>query len=296
MNFVQSIKHIPQLVLFKQSFFGLPWVVVGALFPLFDEQISKNFHLDFMKFLYLFCVFFSARFCGMCLNRLIDERIDAKNPRTQNRLLQQGAVSSLEVLVWSILFLCLFFYFAFQLNTSCFFASCIAALLIVAYSFTKRFTTSCHFILGLIQFFAPVCAYLAMTETLTLSVCLLGCSLLASIAASDIVYACQDVAFDRKEGLWSVPAKLGIASAITFSKVLHSISFGLLIVLGCMLHLSWVYFLAVGAIGAIFFTGYFRLMQAEKMVFEQSFSFINIGFSFCMLVGVIGEITWRALL
>ncbi len=282
-----------QLVLFKQSIFGIPWLIVGAIFPFLEQRAVM---LDSARLFYLFGAFFSARFSGMCFNRLIDASIDAKNPRTVDRLLPRGDVSSKEALRIGIACLLIFFYCAFQLGTYCLIAACIAAFCIIAYSFMKRFTVLCHFVLGFIQFLGPVCAYLAVTNTISLPVWLLACALLCSIAASDIVYACQDAVFDRKEGLYSIPARFGVSAAVMIAQMLHITTLLILFAIGMLLDLSWVYFVGVGVIGLFLCAGYSYLMYAERQAFQKAFSFMNQSIACSILCLTVYEVVCRTVL
>src|SRR5258708_6107368 len=144
-----------KIVLFKQSLFSMPWMVAGFLLAARPLLLEKA--------LYLSIAFFSARTVGMCLNRLIHHKIHAKNPRTATRALPQGEISRKELLIFTLFLFILFFWSAFFINTLCFALSPFIALLLVGYSFTKRFTWGCHFVLGLIQCFSPLCAWLAVT-------------------------------------------------------------------------------------------------------------------------------------
>jgi 4-hydroxybenzoate polyprenyltransferase len=157
----------------------------------------------------------------MAFNRLVDAAIDARNPRTQLRELPSGALSRAFVFGFTLAMAALFVLAAARLNPLCFALSPVALGVIWAYSFTKRFTWLSHAVLGLGLAIAPVGAWLAATGSFAAFPLWLAAAVLAWVAGFDILYACQDEAFDREQGLQSIPVRLGTARAIWIARLLH---------------------------------------------------------------------------
>lgn len=277
-----------ELVLVQQSFFSLPWLVMGGMLPYMGATGAR---FDLTKWLLIGSAFFFARSSAMAYNRLIDHFIDARNPRTALRALPRGAISRRQVAVIATVLLLLFFVCCALLNPLCLRLSPILALLLIGYSFTKRFTWLCHFVLGVIQCFGPLCAQIAITGQFSLPPLLLGLALGFSMAANDMIYACQDMSFDIQAGLCSVPAIFGKRKAVVFAKWLHSISFLCLAILGVILRLSFRYFLGVGAVGIIFLETYRKLGKAS---FSRAFEFSSKTSGFVLLLFFIIEFLARA--
>jgi 4-hydroxybenzoate polyprenyltransferase len=162
--------------------------------------------------------------------------------------------------------------------------------LLFGYSFTKYFTWGCHFVLWLVQLFAPICAWLAVTDTLSLAPIFLGLALGCTIAANDILYACQDIDFDRKEGLYSIPACFGIQKAEKVAQITHAVSIASLIAVGALLDLSLLYFVGVAAVGGIFIATY---LSDEPL--EVRFSRSNTYAGITLLAFTLGDFSWHAL-
>ncbi len=280
-------EKIQKTVLLKQSFFGLPWVVIGAIFPCFFTS-----DVTFAPWFWCLIAFLSARLSGMAFNRLIDHSIDEKNPRTASRPLPSGEMRRLEVLQIACLFLLLFFFSMYMINSLTFSLSFYIAAQILVYSFTKRFTWLCHFVLAFVQFFTPVAASIATSGQLFLPTLYLGAALFCCIAANDILYACQDLEFDREEKLFSIPAQFGYKKAVTCAKVLHGVSVFVLVCLGITCNFSLIYFLGPLCAAGIFYRTYEQLFNTSV---EKIFSWSNIAFGAAMLVAVGGELLWQKL-
>lgn len=229
-----------QLVMWEQTLFGLPWVVTSlALVP------PESRHLTLAVFFWILCAFISARIAGMALNRLIDRDIDARNPRTWQRLLPSGEVSPLQVGVVGLAGVAVFVFSCGMINSVCLMLSPIPLALLCAYSYMKRFTPLCHFVLGAIHCLSPIFAWLAVSDMLSLVPVCLGTAVMFSIAGSDVVYAILDVEFDKNARLYSIPLLLGTEKALRVAKGLHCAAIALLWVVGLLAHAHFVYFLGV---------------------------------------------------
>ena len=204
-----------------------------------------------------------ARNGANALNRIVDKDIDIKNPRTANRHLPRGLVKNNEAL--GIVLLCFFIFIiaAYKLNTLCFMLSPVALFLFIIYSYTKRFTWICHIVLGITCAGAPVGAWLAVTGKFAITPIILGAIVTLWVSGFDIIYATQDIEFDRKVGLFSIPAKFGLKGALYISSLFHFVMIILLVSLYFIMHTGWIYLLGI-FISAILLTFEHYIVSANK--------------------------------
>lgn len=208
----QSLKSFDDLTKFSFSFFGLPFLLSGALLP----QLSLS-----VKMLWIFPAFLAARSSGMAFNAWLDKQFDAKNIRTQNRPLPTGRISSQQAALVSFFSLFLFIAICVHISAWLGILGFVAACVISVYSLTKRWTALCHYILGTVHCLAVVMSTTLLTGTPTLSSLFLGLVALANIAGFDIIWAIQDIQFDKQEGLHSIPAAFGIKNALLIAQTTH---------------------------------------------------------------------------
>ncbi len=171
----------------------------------------------------------------------------------------------------------------------------LAILLLWLYSYTKRFTVLCHLVLGLVHFLVPIFAWAAITQTLAWPPVLLGGAALCSIAGSDIVYALQDAAFDRRHKLYSIPAFLGQGLSLRLAQILHALAILLLACLGWDLQLNAIYFTGLGAMALIYALFHHRLQVASLPEINRLFFWCNCGVSLSLMLFTIGSVSWLAL-
>lgn len=212
------------LVKFSHTIFALPFALLGFFLGVVDAGTWRWRQLG----LVVLCMVF-ARSAAMAFNRWQDQDIDRKNPRTAVREIPAGTISSRAALAFVVVNCLLFVGAAGLLNPLCLYLSPVALLVILGYSYTKRFTYFCHFVLGLGLALAPVGAYLAVTAAWSPLPVLFGMVVLLWVAGFDIVYALQDEAFDRSEALFSIPVRLGTVRSLRLGRVLHTICAGLLV-------------------------------------------------------------------
>jgi 4-hydroxybenzoate polyprenyltransferase len=177
----------------------------------------------------------------MAANRLIDARIDALNPRTRGRALPAGALKPRDLVLLSAFGFVLFLASAFQLNDLCVRLFPIAVAVLILYPYTKRFTWFSHWIVGFADGMAPVGGWIAVSGEIEWGGVLLGLAVTAWVAGFDLIYACQDAAFDRREGLYSVPSRLGVRSALVLSSWMHVLTVVLLAAVGVLEGLGFPY-------------------------------------------------------
>ena len=212
------------LVKFSHTIFALPFALLGFFLAVLDEGTWSWSQL----LLVVLCMVF-ARSAAMAFNRWQDRDIDGKNPRTAVREIPAGTISSRSALAFVIINGLLFIGAAGLLNTLCLLLSPVALLVILGYSYTKRFTYLCHFVLGLGLALAPIGAYVAVTAQFAVLPILYGLVVLLWVAGFDIIYALQDESFDREEDLFSIPVRLGTVRALRLGRMLHLACAGILI-------------------------------------------------------------------
>ena len=214
-----TMKNYLSLVKFSHTIFAMPFALTG-----FFLAVSEGYSMSWKVFgLVILCMVF-ARSAAMAFNRWLDRDIDAANPRTIIREIPAGIISPGSALSFVIINSILFVACTFFINPLCFALSPVALAVILGYSYTKRFTALCHFVLGLGLALAPVGAYLAVTGYFALAPVLLGATVLTWVSGFDVIYALQDEGFDRSQQLHSVPVWLGRKNALRLSEGVHLLS------------------------------------------------------------------------
>lgn len=216
MSALRRVGDFLSLIKFSHTIFALPFALLGFFLATLDAG-----RLSLGKLLLVVLCMVFARSAAMAFNRWLDRRIDRKNPRTAVREIPAGVISSRAALGFVVLSGLLFVVAAGLLNPLCLLLSPVALLVILGYSYTKRFTYLCHFVLGLGLALAPVGAYVAVTASFALLPVLYGLVVLLWVAGFDIIYALQDEEFDRREELYSIPVRLGTRGALRLGRVLH---------------------------------------------------------------------------
>ena len=219
------IKSYLSLVKFSHTIFAMPFAITAFFMAIQENNFTFNWQV---LGLVVLCMIF-ARNSAMAFNRYSDRIIDGQNPRTSNREIPAKTISAKNALIFTIINSVLFIAASALINTTTFILSPVALFILLAYSYTKRFTFLSHIFLGLALAIAPAGAYIAVTGSLSLSVVLLSSSVLFWTAGFDIIYALQDEKFDKENGLFSIPAAFGAKKALSISIVLHFYSFTLLI-------------------------------------------------------------------
>jgi len=226
-----KVKNYLSLIKFSHTIFALPFAIVGFFLAIKSTNAAVDWRL---LLLVLLCMVF-ARSAAMAYNRYLDRDIDEKNPRTIQREIPAGIISPKAALSFVVINCLLFVLTTYFINTLCFALSPIALLVILGYSYTKRFTFLCHFVLGLGLSLAPIGAYIAVTGTFGIIPILYASAVLFWVAGFDIIYALQDEEFDRSLNLQSVPVKLGKQNALRLSNILHFLCAGCMIAAGILL-------------------------------------------------------------
>jgi 4-hydroxybenzoate polyprenyltransferase len=215
-------------VRFSHSVFALPFALAGALLA------ARHVTVTLASVGWILVAMVGARSAAMGFNRLVDARIDAKNPRTANRELPRGAMTTREATVFVVAASLVFMYAAWRLGLLCFLLSPIALSIVFWYSLAKRFTSWTQLFLGLAMAVAPVGGWLAVGGRQGWEPWLLALAIGTWVGGFDVLYACQDLEFDRAHGLRSIPVRFGVATSLTISRALH------IVTIAALLAMPWV--------------------------------------------------------
>ncbi|NCU02735.1 MAG: UbiA family prenyltransferase [Chitinophagaceae bacterium] len=292
---MSTVKNYLSLIKFSHTIFALPFALIGFFLAIvygviehsgqwdlnrtivwrFDPLDAGNWKyyggsLLFKFVLVLLCMIF-ARSAAMAFNRYLDRSFDAKNPRTAIREIPAGIISANSALLFTIINSLLFVVATFFINPLCFALSPVALLVVLGYSYTKRFTPLCHLVLGLGLSLAPIGAYLAVTGVFAVLPILFSFTVLFWVSGFDIIYALQDEEFDKKYELKSIPAWLGKAKALRVSEILHALSAACVVTAGLYGGFGWLYW-----VGVAVFIG--MLIYQHSIVKPNDLSKVNIAF------------------
>lgn len=265
---LRKLKIILEMIKFEHSIFALPFAFMGAVL---GSIVVEGTWPTWMEIFWVTVAMVGARSAAMSLNRLIDRFIDAKNPRTVTRAIPAGLISVIEVLVFIVVSFLVLFIAAFQLNDLAVKLLPLAVFVLVLYSYTKRFTWLCHFVLGVAIGFGPLGGWVATTGQVDVTGLLLFASVMFWTAGFDIIYACQDADFDRKEGLYSMPSRFGVANALLVARICHVLTFIGLVSLYAMADLSFWFLIGVLISGAI-------LIYEHSLVKPTDLSKVDVAF------------------
>ena len=260
----RKIKIILDMIKFEHTIFALPFAIMSAFIA------SDGFpRLD--KLGWILVAMVGARSCAMAFNRLADAEIDRANPRTAMRAIPTGLITKGAVWVFTLFSAALLVFAAYMLNPLAFALSPVALVVIMGYSYTKRFTALSHLWLGLSLSIAPVGTWIAIEGRFAWPPLLLGLAVLLWTAGFDIIYACQDFDFDRRSGLHSIPARVGIRGGLWISSVLHVVMVAVLIGVTLLTNFGVLYLIGVGIVAII-------LTYEHAIVTPNDFSRVNLAF------------------
>lgn len=270
-----------EMIKFEHSVFALPFALTGAM-------LARRGLPSWRELLWIVVAMVAARSAAMTFNRIADLKIDALNPRTKTRALPAGQLSLGFAIGFTMLSCALLVLAAWQLNPLAFALSPVAILILLGYSFTKRFTLLSHLILGLCLGMSPAAAWIALRGELSLSVLLLGAAVMFWVAGFDIIYACQDVEFDHTLGLHSIPRRYGIRAALWVSGLLHVGTLALLIAVARMENLGWIAWAGLVAVAAL-------LAYEHALVKPSDLSRVNAAFfTVNGFISILFFLTWAA--
>jgi 4-hydroxybenzoate polyprenyltransferase len=263
-------------VRFSHSVFALPFALAGALLAAHENRPSS--FVPTIGWILLAMV--AARSAAMGFNRLADARIDALNPRTANRELPRGAMTPREAAVFVFIASIVFVYAAWRLNPVCFALSPVALAIVFWYSLAKRYTTWTQLFLGLAMAVAPVGGWLAMGGRGGWQPWLLALAIGAWVGGFDVLYACQDLDFDRTHGLRSIPVRFGVSASLVISRLMHVVAVVCLVALGFIVPLGALYFGGVAIVAAL-------LVYEQSLLRADDLSQVKRAFDLNGYVGIL---------
>jgi 4-hydroxybenzoate polyprenyltransferase len=252
------------MIKFQHTVFALPFALMSAL-------VAADGRIPARVLVWILVAMVGARSSAMTFNRIVDRHIDARNPRTASRAIPAGLVSTGEAWLFLTATTALFFLAAWELNRLAFVLAPVAILVVWGYSLTKRFTKWAHVFLGLAMAIAPVGAWVAVTVRIDAPALWLGATVLCWGAGFDIIYALQDIAFDRSQNLHSLPSRWGPGRSLVISALLHVLSVACLVMFGFTTHLGTMYYLGCLAAAAV-------LAYEHAIVSPTDFSRVNAAF------------------
>ncbi len=267
-----GVSNYLSLVKFSHTIFALPFALLG--FFLGVLQVGEGLSWRLLVLVILCMVF--ARSAAMAFNRYLDRDIDRKNPRTKSREIPAGVISPAQVLLFVGITSLLFMVTTWFINPLCFYLSPVALAIVLGYSYTKRFTFLCHFVLGLGLSLAPIGAYLAAGGGFDRIPLLYSAAVLLWVSGFDIIYALQDDQFDRSLSLNSVPVRFGRVQALRLSTILHVFCAGLIFLAAFYLSLAYPPFEWLHWLGAFLFTA--LLVYQHTLVKPNDLSRVNLAF------------------
>jgi 4-hydroxybenzoate polyprenyltransferase len=268
------VRTYASFVRFSHSVFALPFALAGALLA------ARRTPIGWYTFLWIVVAMAGARSAAMGFNRLVDAHFDALNPRTAGRELPRGAMSRREAILFVAVACAVFIYAAARLNPVCLALSPVALAIVFWYSLAKRCTTWTQLFLGLAMAVAPVGGWLAVGGGAGWEPWLLGAAIGLWVGGFDVLYACQDLDFDRAHGLRSIPVRFGVAASLLISRVMHAMAVACLVALAVAAPLGVVYLAGVSAVAAL-------LVYEQSLVRADDLSQVKRAFDLNGYVGIL---------
>jgi 4-hydroxybenzoate polyprenyltransferase len=271
---LERVAVYASFVRLSHSVFALPFALAGALLA------AQRTPLTWGTFVWILAAMVAARSAAMGFNRLVDARMDALNPRTANRELPRGLMSTREAVIFVAVASAAFVYAAWRLNPICFALSPVALAIVFWYSLAKRYTTWTQLFLGLAMAVAPVGGWLAVGGRGGWEPWLLGAAIGMWVGGFDVLYACQDLEFDRAHGLRSIPVRFGVPASLAISRTMHVVAVACLVALAFVAPLGWIYIAGVTAVAAM-------LVYEQSLVRADDLSQVKRAFDLNGYVGML---------
>jgi 4-hydroxybenzoate polyprenyltransferase len=269
MAFWKRLRLTLDMIKFEHSVFALPFALTGALLAFRESHFdARGFGF---KLLWIVVAMVGARSAAMAFNRILDAEIDARNPRTRMRHIPAGILSVRFAWGFTAVAVLVFLLAARALNPLCLKLAPVALAVLFFYSFTKRFTTFSHLILGFSLGIAPAAAWIAVRGSLDPRILWLTAAVTFWTAGFDIIYSCQDYEFDSRAGLFSLPRRFGMAGALWIARVFHLLMIACLVLLSVSFGLGLLSWLGIAAILAL-------LLYEHSLVKATDLSRVNAAF------------------
>jgi 4-hydroxybenzoate polyprenyltransferase len=252
------------MIKFSHSVFALPFAFTSAI-------IAASGIPALRQVFWIVVAMVGARSGAMGLNRIIDRKIDSANPRTAGRELPRGVIGVSEAVLFTSISFVVLIVAAYMLNPLCLKLSPVAIAVLFLYSYTKRFTWASHFILGLSISAAPLGAWMAVRGTFDAEIIPLAAVVIFWLAGFDVLYALQDIEFDRGHGLYSIPQSFGIKKSIYLARLFHMTAFGFLVISGSLFRLGGFYWFGIFIVAGLF-------LYEHSLIKENDLSRLDIAF------------------
>ena len=259
-----AVRHFLDAIKFEHTVFALPFAYVAMV-------LAADGWPGWHTVIWVTLAMAGARTLAMSVNRVADRFIDAANPRTARRHLPAGLLAPGQVAAAAVVAGALLLLSAWMLNPLCLALAPLAVLFLVGYSYTKRFTWLSHWILGFTDGIAAAGGWIAVRAAFAPPVYVLWFALTVWIAGFDLIYACQDVEFDRQHRLHSVPARFGIPAALATARACHVLTVAAFALLGVMMGLGWLYWLGVAVVAGL-------LVYEHSLVSANDLSRLDVAF------------------
>lgn len=280
---LERILTYGRMIKFSHTVFALPFAFSAVILAQRQHQMIIS------DIFWILLAMIGARSSAMGFNRIADAKFDTKNPRTSKRDIPSGKLSLSSAIVFVILFSGLFIFSSAMLGKLCFYLSFPTLVVLFSYSYTKRFTWLSHIYLGFAISLAPAGAWIALAKSFSWSVLILSFALMTYIAGFDILYACQDIEFDKDEGLFSIPAHFGVKKALIIASIIHLASFGFFFLIYIVFDMNLMYFLAVVIIGILLIIEH-RLVKPDDLSnINFAFFHVNSLISMTLFLGVLAD-------
>jgi 4-hydroxybenzoate polyprenyltransferase len=288
---VNRIRTVLEMIKFEHSVFALPFALTGALLA---ARATRHGWPTLWQVLWIVVAMVAARSAAMTMNRIADLRYDRENPRTKQRALATGALSVSFAWLFTLAAAAVFLAAAWQLNTLALKLAPLALAVLFFYSFTKRFTNWSHLFLGFTLGISPAAAWIAITGGLDLRMLILCAAVTLWVGGFDVLYACQDIDYDRGAGLYSVPKRFGIANALIIARVMHVGVVALLAWLAASFMLPWPAWLGIAVVAGLLAYEHSLVRADDLSKLDAAFFAVNgyISMLFLLFWGAAAAV-WR---
>ena len=277
-----TIRTYLEMIRFSHTLFALPFALMGAVLAAGGVPSGRQLG-------WILVAMVGARSGAMGVNRIADRHLDAVNPRTQDRALPQGRIGLREAVVFVVVSFGVFLLAAWMLNPLCFALAPVALLIVCGYSYTKRFTSLSHLVLGLSLACAPAGAWIAVRGTLGMPALLLALAVLFWVAGFDVLYALMDIDFDRRTGLFSIPARLGVRGGLVMARLFHLLTAVFLLLLVPQLGLGTLYRLGLCLAVGLLTYEHWLLYRFGLAKLNTAFFNVNGALSIGMFLFTLGD-------
>jgi 4-hydroxybenzoate polyprenyltransferase len=288
------IRTVLEMIKFEHSVFALPFALTGALLAARATHQPPRGWPTLRQFFWIIVAMVAARSAAMTMNRIVDLRFDKENPRTKQRALATGALSLSFAWVFTLGAVTLFFVAAWQLNSLALKLAPLAIAILFFYSFTKRFTNWSHIFLGFALGISPAAAWIAVTGSLDVRILILCAAVTFWVGGFDVLYACQDIDYDKQAGLYSVPKRFGIANALLIARIMHISVVVLLSWLAYSFGLPWPAWAGIVVVAALLSYEHSLVKPGDLSKLDAAFFAVNgyISLLFLLFWGAAAAV-WR---